>query len=146
MNLHSYFTTRFCSDFNGAPFVPDPEDNDFISPIDSSLSELNYVDSHMRITDVLSIVLHSDSELERRKYLDLLTDQSSVSGSQFANLDDDTKIQLLKPRSAQSPAEMASYADYVQNFIDANNIPEPAPAPSPEPASEPAPASPPEPA
>ena len=139
MNVSNYFSNCFVAHPCDDPLVIDPEDNDFKSPLDSSLSGINYVDSHMRIVDVLSQVLHCDSELERRKYFDLLVDTSTTSGSQFAQLDDDTKIQLLKPRSAQSPAELASYVEFVNNFIQANNISEPAPEPTPEPTPEPAP-------
>ena len=117
-----YYRTRFQADLVDTSFLHSPDNPDFISPMDMQLSEINYVDSHGHIVDVLSQVLRTNSVLERNKLLDLLEDNSSVSGQEFAQLDDDTKIQLLKPRSIQSLAEMSAYTDYVQNFIEANNI------------------------
>lgn len=117
-----YFRTRFQAPLVSTLVHDIPENADFISPMDSDLAAINYVDSNGHIVDVLSQVLRTNSVLERNKLLDLLEDNSSISGQEFAQLDDDTKIQLLKPRSVQSLAEMSAYTDYVQNFIDANNI------------------------
>jgi hypothetical protein len=74
--------------------------------------------------------------------LDLLEDNSSISGQEFAQLDDDTKIQLLKPRSIQSLAEMSAYTDYVLNFLEVNNI---QPTEPPQPIESPQPTEPPQP-
>ena len=117
-----YFRTRFQAPSVDTSFLGLPDNPDFVSPMDCDLSSINYVDSHGHIVDVLSQVLRTNSVLERNKLLDLLEDTSSVSGQEFAQLDDDTKIQLLKPRSIQSLAEISAYTDYVQNYIEANNI------------------------
>lgn len=117
-----YFRTRFQAPLVSTLVQDIPENADFISPMDSDLAAINYVDSKGHIVDVLSQVLRTNSVLERNKLLDLLEDNSSISGQEFAQLDDDTKIQLLKPRSVQSLAELSAYTDYVQNFIEANNI------------------------
>lgn len=137
-----YFRTRFQAPIVDTSFLGSPDNPDFVSPMDSDLSSINYVDSHGHIVDVLSQVLRTNSVLERNKLLDLLEDNSSVSGHEFAQLDDDTKIQLLKPRSIQSLAEMSAYTDYVQNFIEANNI---QPTDPPQPTDSPQLADPPQP-
>lgn len=121
-NFSEYYKTRFQAPLVDSSVIELPDSPDFISPMDSDLASINYVDSHGHIVDVLSQVLSTTSVLERNKLLDLLEDNSSISGQEFAQLDDDTKIQLLKPRSIQSLAEMSAYTDYVQNFIEVNNI------------------------
>lgn len=131
-----YYRSRFQAVIVDTSFFQDPENPDFVSPMDKDLSAINYVNSHGHIVDILSQVLRTNSVLERNKLLDLLEDNSSVSGQEFAQLDDDTKIQLLKPRSIQSLAEMSAYTDYVQNFIEANNL---QPTESPQPTEPPQP-------
>lgn len=121
-NHIEYYKTRFQAPLVDSSIFELPDNPDFVSPMDSQLASINYLDSHGHIVDVLSQVLRTNSVLERNKLLDLLEDNSSVSGQEFAQLDDDTKIRLLKPRSIQSLAEMSAYTDYVQNFIEANNI------------------------
>lgn len=133
-NFSEYYKTRFQAPLVDSSVIELPDSPDFISPMDSDLASINYVDSHGHIVDVLSQVLSTTSVLERNKLLDLLEDNSSISGQEFAQLDDDTKIQLLKPRSIQSLAEMSAYTDYVQNFIEANNI---QPTEPPQPAEPP---------
>lgn len=121
-NYSVYYKTRFQAPLVDSSIIELPESPDFVSPMDSDLASINYVDSSGHIVDVLSQVLRTNSVLERNKLLDLLEDNSSVSGQEFAQLDDDTKIQLLKPRSIQSLAEISAYTDFVQNFIDSNNL------------------------
>lgn len=121
-NYSEYYKTRFQAPLVDSSIIELPDTPDFVSPMDSDLASINYLDSHGHIVDVLSQVLRTNSVLERNKLLDLLEDNSSVSGQEFAQLDDDTKIQLLKPRSIQSLAEMSAYTDYVQHFVEANNI------------------------
>lgn len=121
-NFSDYYKTRFQAPLVDSSIIELPDTPDFVSPMDSDLASINYVDSNGHIVDVLSQVLRTNSVLERNKLLDLLEDTSSISGQEFAQLDDDTKIQLLKPRSIQSLAEMSAYTDFVQNFIEANNI------------------------
>lgn len=121
-NLSKYYSSRFQAVVVDTSVSDLPDNPDFVCPMDSQLASINYVDSQGHIVDVLSQVLRTNSVLERNKLLDLLEDNSSISGQEFSQLDDDTKIQLLKPRSVQSLAEMSAYTDYVQNFIEANNI------------------------
>ena len=135
-NYLEYYKTRFQAPLVDSSIIELPDTPDFVSPMDSDLASINYVDSNGHIVDVLSQVLRTTSVLERNKLLDLLEDNSSVSGQEFAQLDDDTKIQLLKPRSIQSLAEMSAYTDYVQNFIESNNI---QPAVPPQPVDPPQP-------
>lgn len=138
----NYYRTRFQANAGNTAVYDQPDNPDFICPMDNDLASINYVDSKGHIVDVLSQVLRTTSVLERNKLLDLLEDNSSISGQEFAQLDDDTKIQLLKPRSIQSLAEMSAYTDYVQNFIEANNI---QPTDPPQPADPPQSADPPQP-
>lgn len=121
-NLSKYYSSRFQAIVVDTYVSDLPDNPDFVCPMDSQLASINYVDSQGHIVDVLSQVLRTNSVLERNKLLDLLEDNSSVSGQEFAQLDDETKIQLLKPRSIQSLAEMSAYTDYVRNFVEANNI------------------------
>lgn len=137
-----YYKTRFQAPPVDSSIIELPDTPDFVSPMDSDLASINYVDSNGHIVDVLSQVLRTNSVLERNKLLDLLEDNSSISGQEFAQLDDDTKIQLLKPRSIQSLAEMSAYTDYVQNFIESNNI---QPTEPPQPTESPQPTEPPQP-
>ena len=75
-------------------------------------------DSDGCLIDVLSQYLNAKSDLVRQRLASLLQDNSSHSGSQFAKLDDSTKIRLLRPRNCQSMSEIADYTAYVQRFID----------------------------
>lgn len=106
----------------------DVEENEQLFPIDPSTGQLS---------DLLSQILQTENPLLRDSLMSKLETLPSTS-SALANVDDATKIQLLKPRSCQSLSEMADFADYVSSALDQLNVaPEPAPEPTPEPAPEP---------
>lgn len=120
-------------------FVPSPlnvEENEALFPQDPSTGQL---------ADLLSQVLKTDNPLIRDSLLSKL-ETLPPSSSALSGVDDDTKIQLLKPRSCQSLSEMADFASYVgkaleQLNVDPNKVTapdkEPDPDPEPEPGSEP---------
>ena len=72
--------------------------------------------------------------------------QDNSTASAFDKLDDDTKLQLLKPRSIQSLDELSEYGDMLKSAIDQFNVPsDSAPsdsAPSDSAPSDPAPSEP----
>ena len=80
--------------------------------------------------------MQTNNELERNQIMQLLQDNGS--DSVFANLDDETKLQLLKPRSVQSLAEMDAYFHVVEralNEFNTSHDPDPASDPDPDPSS-----------
>ena len=120
------------SDILDVPSPVNNEENYQLFPQDPSTGQL---------ADLLSQVLQTENPLLRDSLMSKLETLPSNS-SALANVDDATKIQLLKPRSCQSLSEMADFADYVSSALDQLNVaPEPAsePAPAPEPAPEPSP-------
>jgi hypothetical protein len=62
------------------------------------------------------------------------------SSSALNGVDDATKIQLLKPRSCQSLADMAQFSEFISSALEQLNgdpiNPESEPEPEPEPESE----------
>lgn len=113
--------------------VPSPvndEENEQLFPQDPSTGQLS---------DLLSQILQTENPLLRDSLMSKLETLPSNS-SALANVDDATKIQLLKPRSCQSLSEMADFADYVSSALEQLNVaPESAPETAPEPAPETAP-------
>lgn len=115
--------------------VPSPLDEDTINklfPSDPSTGQL---------VDLLSQVLQTDNPLLRDSLMSKL-ETLPPSSSALNGVDDETKIQLLKPRSCQSLSEMADYADYVSKALEQLNVPsqtnsEPDPEPGPDPEPEP---------
>lgn len=122
MNRCEYFKGRYHSDNVSVELPSSPLDS-FI-PMDVEVSETMFpVDKFGRLTDLLTRLLQTDSTLERNQLLSLLDDTSSPVGKEFARLDDETKMQLLKPRSVQSFVEIERYSQYVDDFISKNNVP-----------------------
>lgn len=120
------------SDILAVPSPVNDEENEQLFPQDPSTGQL---------ADLLSQVLQTENPLLRDSLMSKLETLPSNS-SALANVDDETKIQLLKPRSCQSLSEMADFADYVSSALDQLNVaPEPAPAPEPEPTPAPEPQS-----
>lgn len=118
------------SDILAVPSPVNDEENEQLFPQDPSTGQL---------ADLLSQVLQTENPLLRDSLMSKLETLPSTS-SALANVDDATKIQLLKPRSCQSLSEMADFADYVSSALEQLNVaPEPTPEPTPEPAPEPAP-------
>lgn len=93
------------------------------------------------VVDLLTRLLNTNNELERNQLMQYLQDNSTSSA--FSKLDDDTKLQLLKPRSLQSLGELAEYSNVLKTAIKEFNEPiDPAPsdaAPLDAASSEPAP-------
>lgn len=122
MNRFVYFNGRYHSDNVSVELPSSPLDS-FI-PMDVEVVETMFpVDKFGRLSDVLTRMLNTDSTLERNQLLSLLEDTSSSVGKEFARLDDETKMQLLKPRSVQSFVEIERYSQYVDDFIIKNNVP-----------------------
>ena len=115
------------SDILDVPSPVDVEENEQLFPQDPSTGQL---------ADLLSQVLQTENPLLRDSLMSKLETLPSNS-SALANVDDATKIQLLKPRSCQSLSEMADFADYVSSALEQLNVvPETAPDSSPETAPE----------
>lgn len=118
------------SDILDVPSPINDEENEQLFPQDPTTGQL---------VDLLSQVLQTENPLLRDSLMSKLETLPSNS-SALANVDDATKIQLLKPRSCQSLSEMADFADYVSSALEQLNVvPEPVPEPASEPAPEPAP-------
>ena len=118
------------SDILDVPTPINDEENEQLFPQDPSTGQL---------ADLLSQVLQTENPLLRDSLMSKLETLPSNS-SALANVDDATKIQLLKPRSCQSLSEMADFADYVSSALEQLNVaPDPAPAPEPEPSPAPEP-------
>ena len=114
------------SDILDVPTPINDEENEQLFPQDPTTGQL---------ADLLSQVLQTENPLLRDSLMSKLETLPSNS-SALANVDDATKIQLLKPRSCQSLSEMADFADYVSSALEQLNVaPEPAPEPAPDPQS-----------
>ena len=119
------------SDILDVPSPLDVEENAQLFPQDPTTGQL---------ADLLSQVLQTENPLLRDSLMSKLETLPSNS-SALANVDDATKIQLLKPRSCQSLSEMADFADYVSSALEQLNVvPDSTTGPNPEPAPEPEPA------
>lgn len=124
------------SDILDVPSPLDEEENEHLFPQDPSTGQL---------ADLLSQVLKTENPLLRDSLLSKLETLPSNS-SALANVDDETKIQLLKPRSCQSLSDMAEFADYVSSALEQLNVDpnkvisvtEPEPEPDSKPDSTPA--------
>lgn len=118
------------SDILDVPTPVNDEENEQLFPQDPTTGQL---------ADLLSQVLQTENPLLRDSLMSKLETLPSTS-SALANVDDATKIQLLKPRSCQSLSEMADFADFVSSALEQLNVaPEPSPAPESVPAPEPEP-------
>lgn len=121
------------SDILAVPSPVNDEENEQLFPQDPTTGQL---------ADLLSQVLQTENPLLRDSLLSKLETLPSTSPA-LANVDDATKIQLLKPRSCQSLSEMADFADYVSSALEQLNVDpnivtsehESDPEPSTEPAS-----------
>lgn len=143
-NRAKYYNELYSVDASVLPkesdilFVPSPlnvEENAVLFPQDPSTGQL---------VDLLSQVLQTDNPLIRDSLLSKL-ETLPPSSSALSGVDDDIKIQLLKPRSCQSLSEMADFASYVgkaleqlnvdPNNVDPNKVTDPDPDPDPDPES-----------
>lgn len=120
------------SDILDVPTPINDKENEQLFPQDPTTGQL---------ADLLSQVLQTENPLLRDSLMSKL-ETLSPNSSALSGVDDETKIQLLKPRSCQSLSEMADFADYVSSALEQLNVaPEPVPEPAPEPVPEPAPQS-----
>lgn len=74
-----------------------------------------------QLADLLSQVLKTENPLLRDSLMSKL-ETLPPSSSALNGVDDETKIQLLKPRSCQSLSEMADFTKYVESAIEQLNI------------------------
>lgn len=100
------------SDILAVPSPVNDEENEQLFPQDPTIGQL---------ADLLSQVLQTENPLLRDSLMSKLETLPSTS-SALANVDDATKIQLLKPRSCQSLSEMADFADYVSSALEQLNV------------------------
>lgn len=141
MNVREYYKNRYAApdaviDVNEYPDsskipVLDIESVKIMFPVNPETGQ---------VVDLLTRLMQTNNELERNQIMQLLTDNGS--DSVFNNLDDETKLQLLKPRSVQSLAEMDAYFHVVEQAmnefntsksekISSDSVPDPAPDPAP---------------
>lgn len=121
MNRTDFFKGRYHCDNVSVDLPLSPLDS--YNPMDVDVAQTMFpVDKYGRLTDLLSRMLQTDSSLERNQLLSLLDDTSTPVGKEFARLDDETKMQLLKPRCVQSFVEIERYSEYVSDFIQKNNV------------------------
>lgn len=74
-----------------------------------------------QLADLLSQVLKTENPLLRDSLMSKL-ETLPPNSSALNGVDDETKIQLLKPRSCQSLSEMADFTKYVESAIEQLNI------------------------
>lgn len=101
------------SDILAVPSPLNVEEIDALFPSDPSTGQL---------VDLLSQVLQTENPLQRDSLLSKL-ETLPPSSTALRGVDDDIKIQLLKPRSCQSLAEMADYASFVGKALEQLNVP-----------------------
>ena len=96
-----------------------------------------------QLVDLLSQVLQTENPLLRDSLLSKLESLPPTSAA-LSGVDDETKLQLLKPRSIQSLSEMAEFTKFVSSALEQLNVsllpeskPESKPEPEPEPESDP---------
>ncbi len=103
-----------------------PQDSDILdvpSPLNNEENELLFPQDPTtgQLADLLSQVLQTENPLLRDSLMSKL-ETLPLNSSSLANVDDATKIQLLKPRSCQSLSDMADFAKYVESAIEQLNI------------------------
>lgn len=100
------------SDILDVPSPINDEENVQLFPQDPSTGQL---------ADLLSQVLQTENPLLRDSLLSKLETLPPTS-SALSNVDDATRIQLLKPRSCQSLSEMAEFASFVSSALEQLNV------------------------
>lgn len=121
-----------------------PSDKDIlpvVSPVDDEENEALFPQDPTtgQLVDLLSQILQTENPLLRDSLLSKLQ-TLPPSSSALSGVDDETKIQLLKPRSCQSLADMAQFSEFVSNALDQLNVdtssanPETVPDPEPDPS------------
>ena len=140
MNFKDYFLKLYvgvgiCPSADSYP----PESKDSILDMDSLSVMFPINEETGHVVDLLTRLLNTTNELDRNQIMQYLQDNSSASV--FDKLDDETKLQLLKPRSIQSLDELSEYGDMLKSAIEQFNAPSD-PAPSDPAPSDPAPSDP----
>lgn len=114
IRMYSVDTSILPSDKDILP-VPSPvndEENAALFPQDPTTGQL---------VDLLSQVLQTENPLLRDSLMSKLQ-TLPPSSSALNGVDDATKLQLLKPRSCQSLADMAEFSEYVSNALEQLNV------------------------
>lgn len=119
-----------------------PSDSDILDvPSPLNIDEIDALfpssPSTGQLVDLLSQVLQTENPLLRDSLLSKLESLPPTSAA-LSGVDDETKLQLLKPRSIQSLSEMAEFTKFVSTALEQLNVP-PQPEPKPELDPEPAP-------
>lgn len=140
-NRSIYYNKLYSVDVNVLPSdtdildVPSPLNIDEIDALFPSSPSTG------QLVDLLSQVLQTENPLLRDSLMSKLESLPPTSPA-LSGVDDETRLQLLKPRSIQSLSEMAEFTKFVSSALDQLNVPpqpEPEPMPEPEPKSEPEP-------
>lgn len=123
-----------------------PSDSDILDvPSPLNIDEIDALfpssPSTGQLVDLLSQVLQTENPLLRDSLLSKLESLPPTSAA-LSGVDDETKLQLLKPRSIQSLSEMSEFTKFVSSAIEQLNVPS---QPVPEPESKSVPESVPEP-
>lgn len=116
-----------------------PESKETLLDMDSLQIMFPINEETGHVVDLLTRLLNTTNELERKNIMQYLQDNSSASV--FDKLDDDTKLKLLKPRSLQSLDELSDYGDMLKAAINEFSSPSDS-APSDSALSDPAPSDP----
>lgn len=139
MNRRSKF---FLSAYHVKPIAPPSTFNECdVTPIidQDEVAVLCPITEHGLVGDVLSRALRASSPEMQNSLLSLLSDNGITPDTKFSSLDDDTRMNLVKLRTCQSPSEVKAYYNALSSYFDSVNTPEPTPEATPEPTPDPTP-------
>lgn len=140
MDFKSYFNSQYTALSVCPPADTYPPESKVVVLDFESLSVMFPINEDTgHVVDLLTRLLNTSNELERNQIMQYLQDNSS--SSVFNKLDDETKLQLLKPRSIQSLDELSEFGDLLKSAIEQFNDSSD-PAPSVSAPSDPAPSDP----
>lgn len=112
-------------------------DEDISCPLDQvlmdSLCPIN-IDTGLRDDPLVRVNDPSISDSERQALLALLP---KISSPQSPDVDDETKLMLVKLRSLQTPSELSAFRDSVKTWLDSQQLDDPSAEQSAEPSGEP---------
>lgn len=122
MDYKSYYNSQYTA-ISLCPSADDypPTSKDVVLDVQSLSVMFPINEETGHVVDLLTRLLHTDNELERNQIMQYLQDNST--SSVFSKLDDNTKLQLLKPRTLQSLAELAEYSNVLKLAIKEFNEP-----------------------
>lgn len=103
-----------------------PSDSDILDvPSPLNIDEIDALfpssPSTGQLVDLLSQVLQTENPLLRDSLMSKLESLPPTSPA-LSGVDDETKLQLLKPRSIQSLSEMAEFTKFVSTALDQLNV------------------------